>query len=53
MVPQSDCFAEMGGVAEPCVPRRVNFYEDTLSAEDVGLDLADVARLLDLLEPLA
>ena len=26
---------------------RVNFYEDTLSAEDVGLDLADVARLME------
>ena len=29
-----------------------NFYEDTLSADDVGLDLADVARLLDKVEPL-
>ena len=30
-----------------------NFYEDTLSVEDVALDLLDVERLLDLIEPLA
>ena len=29
-----------------------NFYEDTLQAEDVALDLLDVANLLDKLEPL-
>ena len=29
-----------------------NFYEDTLPAEDVELDLLDVANLLDKLEPL-
>ena len=28
-----------------------NFYEDTLHAEDVALDLLDVANLLDKLEP--
>ena len=30
-----------------------NFYEDTLPAEDIALDLLDVERLLDLIEPLA
>ena len=30
----------------------VNFYEDTLQAEDVALDLLDVENLLDKLEPL-
>ena len=30
-----------------------NFYEDTLPAEDVVLDLLDVERLLDKVEPLA
>ena len=29
-----------------------NFYEDTLGTEDVALDLLDVERLLDTLEPL-
>ena len=29
-----------------------NFYEDTLEAEDVALDLVDVEALLDKLEPL-
>ena len=29
-----------------------NFYEDTLSAEDVAMDLLDVAQLLDKVAPL-
>ncbi len=29
-----------------------NFYEDTLTADDVAMDLDDVAQLLDTVEPL-